>query len=160
LANKTRPQKNGGHKTANSAAGGSNGAERHRPSSSGSPLSLGSRPPKARPEPRAPYEAGVRVHGTHAERWVQLHRWYPLAAQRAEGGRAHRRQADALELGAARMGADRGGRVGAHGWARRAERQREAVPRQLSYRARAGEGVERDDRMSAERAWYCTRWAR
>ena len=147
-----------------SAAGGDDGAECHGPRPS-SPvgLAVGRRPAQARPEPRAPDEARVGVHGAHAEGRVQLHR---LAAQGPERRRPHRRHAHApaaveLAAGPVRMASTRGRRVGAHRRARRAERQREAVPRELlPYRARAGERHEGGDRVPAQRARYGARGVR
>jgi hypothetical protein len=142
------------------ATGSNNGAERQRPRTSPVALPMGRRTAQAGPEPGASYQARIRVHGTHAERWIELH---CLAAQGAEGGWAHRWHACAtVKFSPVQVAGRRGcGRVGVHCWAGRAERQRQAVPWELSYWARARERDKGDDRVPAERAWYGTcgvRW--
>ena len=141
-----------------SVASSNNWVKSYRPGSSGS-LSMGSWAPQARPEPRASYKAGICVHAAHTKCWAQFHRWYPLAAQRAEGGRAHRWHAPTLEFSPVQMGSNRSRRIGVNCWACCAKWQWKAVSRQLSYRARARKSDERDDWMSTERTWYCARWA-
>ena len=141
-----------------SVASSNNWVKSYRPGSSGS-LSMGSWAPQARPEPRASYKAGICVHAAHTKCWVQFHRWYPLAAQRAEGGRAHRWHAPTLEFSPVQMGSNRSRRIGVNCWACCAKWQWKAVSRQLSYRARARKSDERDDWMSTERTWYCACWA-